>query len=142
MKTAGAPALLEAIADRREIRADGSDLSFITVRVLDAKGYIAPTASNRIRFSIQGPGEIVATDNGDPTDLTSFASHDRNAFNGLCLVIVRGLRGRVGEATLRVEAEGLNGASAALRSSEAVGAPPKVTPQPAASSASRNADVT
>ena len=120
MQTASAPARLEATADRREISADGSDLSFITVRVLDAQGRFAATASNRIRFSIEGPAEIVATDNGDPTNLESFAAHERNAFNGLGLAIVRSVRGRAGEATLRVEADGLNGASVALRTSEAV----------------------
>jgi beta-galactosidase len=83
--------------------------------VLDAQGRLAPTAANRIRFSIDGLAEIVATDNGDPTDMTSFASHERNAFNGLCLVIVRSQRGSVGEGTLRVEAEGLTGAGVVLR---------------------------
>jgi beta-galactosidase len=125
VQTAGATAQLEAVADRREIRADGSDLSFITVRVLDAQGRIAPTASTRIRFSFDGPLEIVATDNGDPTDMTSFASHERNAFNGLCLVIVRGLSGRVGMATLHADADGLKGASVALRSSGAVDSLPR-----------------
>jgi beta-galactosidase len=117
VQTAGAPAQLETIADRREISADGSDLSFIAVRVLDAQGRFAPTANNRIRFSIEGPAEIVATDNGDPTDFDSFASYERNAFNGMCLVIVRSLRGRGGTATLRADAEGLNGSTVALRSS-------------------------
>jgi beta-galactosidase len=127
VRTAGKPARLEAIADRSEIGADGSDLSFITVRVLDAQGRLAPTASNRIRFSIGGPAEIVATDNGDPTDMASFTSHERNAFSGLCLVIVRSVRGRAGEATLRIEAEGLNGASVVLRSAGAVKATPRGT---------------
>ncbi len=114
VQTAGAPAQLEAIADRREIGADGSDLSFITVRVLDARGRLAPTAAKRIRFSIDGPAEIAATDNGDPTDLESFVSPERNAFGGMCLVIVRGLRGRPGAVTVRADAEDLKGASLIL----------------------------
>ena len=65
------------------------------------------------------------TRNGDPTDLESFASHERSAFNGLCLVIVRGLSGRAGVATLRAEAEGLKAASVALRSSETVNSVPR-----------------
>jgi beta-galactosidase len=114
--TAGAPARLEATTDHNIIRTDGSDLSFITVRVLDSQGRFAPTANNRMHFSIDGPAEIIATDNGDPTDMMSFASHERAAFNGLCLVIVRGLRGRAGAVTLRAEAEGLNGTTVAMRS--------------------------
>jgi len=114
-RTAQAPAKLEATPDRREILADGRDLAFVTVRFLDRDGQPVPTADARLRFGIEGPGEIVATDNGDPTDMTSFASHQRNAFNGLCLVIVRGSRGRRGDVVVRVEADGLPAASARIR---------------------------
>ena len=52
-------------------------------------GHLVPEANNEVKFSVTGDGEIVATDNGDPTDFTSFGSVDRRAFNGLALVIVR-----------------------------------------------------
>lgn len=113
--TADSPAKLEAFADRDKIRADGLDLSFVTVRILDAEGRPAPTASNRIRFRVEGPGEIVATDNGDPTDMTSFAVHERNAFNGLGLVIVRSLPGQSGTIMLYAESDTLQGASTTVR---------------------------
>src|SRR5262249_47322134 len=67
MKTAGEPAKLKMEPDRNEIRADGRDLSFVTVSVIDKAGVTAPRSDNRIHFEIDGPGEIVATDNGDPT---------------------------------------------------------------------------
>jgi beta-galactosidase len=110
--TADAPAKLETTPDRSEIRGDGLDLSFVTVRILDKKGRPAPTANHRIRFSIEGPGEIIATDNGDPTNMESFASHEREAFNGLCLVIVRALPGRSGTIALHAESALLQGANA------------------------------
>jgi beta-galactosidase len=112
--TAGAPAKLELVADRERIAGDGRDLSFLTVRVLDAAGYPAPTAHDRIRFRIEGPAEIVATDNGDATDMTAFPSHERDAFSGMALVIVRGLPGKSGAVTVHADADGLQGASAAL----------------------------
>ncbi len=108
VKTAGDPANLKLIPDRNEICADGRDLSFITVTVTDQAGMMAPRAANRIHFDLQGPGEIVATDNGDPTSFESFQSHDRQAFNGLCLVIVRGHPGQSGAFKLTAEAEGLS----------------------------------
>lgn len=114
-QTADVPAKLEAIPDRREIRGDGLDLSFVTVRILDQQGRPVPAADHRIRFRVEGPGEIVATDNGDPTDMTSFASHQRNAFNGLSLVIVRGLPGQSGTVTLHAESDMLQNASATVR---------------------------
>jgi beta-galactosidase len=89
MRTAGNAARLELTADRNTIDSDGRDLSFITLRVLDSKGTLVPQASNHIVFEVSGPGEIVSTDNGDPTSFVSFHSKERDAFNGLVLVIVR-----------------------------------------------------
>jgi beta-galactosidase len=107
IKTTGAAARLIASADRSSIKNDGNDLSFITVRITDANGLTDPRAKHAIKFSIEGPGEIVATDNGDPTDFTVFPSHSRKAFNGLCLVIVRSLAGKSGTIKLKAESNGL-----------------------------------
>ncbi len=107
VETAGAAATLKLEPDRNTIRADGKDLSFVTVAVMDKHGVMAPHADNRIHFEITGSGEIVATDNGDPTDFESFPSPDRKAFNGLCLVVVRGEPGRAGKITLTAKADGL-----------------------------------
>ena len=107
VKTAGPPQQLEARPDRAVIRADGRDLAFVTVRVADASGVTAPRADNVIRFAVEGPGEIVATDNGDPTSFVPFYSHERRAFNGLCLVIVRAKRGQAGPIVLTASSDGL-----------------------------------
>ena len=115
-RTAGASAKLDASPDRRVIANDGRDLVFVTVRVLDRDGIPMPTASDRIRFSIEGPGEIVATDNGDPTDMDAFPSHERRAFSGLALAIVRGVPDMEGVITLRADADGLQGARITLES--------------------------
>jgi beta-galactosidase len=105
--TAGRPEYLDLTADRKKIKSDGKDLSFITVRVTDREGRIVPDAGNMIRFSIEGPGEIVATDNGDPSCLTSFLSKERRAFGGLALVIVRTKKGIPGVVTIRALSDGL-----------------------------------
>jgi beta-galactosidase len=89
MKTTGPAAQLALQADRSTINADGQDLSFVTVTIADKNGLLVPRSKNRVRFEISGPGEIVATDNGDATSFESFQAKERNAFNGLCLVIVR-----------------------------------------------------
>jgi beta-galactosidase len=112
--TAGAPARLEATVDRAAIRADGRDLTFVTVRVSDARRVTAPRADNAIRFTIEGPGEIVATDNGDPTDMESFPSHDRRAFSGLALAIVRAKPGEAGRIVLTATSTGLVSARATI----------------------------
>ena len=93
--------------------------SFVTITIADQDDVLVPRSKNRIRFSIDGPGEIVATDNGDPTSFESFQSRERNAFNGLCLAIVRAKPGQAGTITLKAESEGLKEAAVALRSEAA-----------------------
>jgi beta-galactosidase len=115
MKTAGEAAKLTMEPDRSEISGDGRDLSFVTVTVADKAGLMSPRADNRVHFEIEGPGEIVATDNGDPTSFESFQSHDRKAFNGLCLVIVRGKAGQTGKIKLTATADGLKATSTSIK---------------------------
>jgi beta-galactosidase len=107
MKTAGNPAAIKLEPDRVEIRADGRDLSFVTATVTDDHGVAVPRADNQIQFEIEGPGELVATDNGDPTSFESFQSHSRKAFNGLCLVIIRAKAAAPGKIKLSAQANGL-----------------------------------
>lgn len=107
VKTTGEAASLKVEADRKTIKSDGYDLSFITVKIVDKDGLTVPLSNNKIRFNIEGPGEIVATDNGDQTDFTPFNSRERNAFNGLCLVIVKGKKEQKGNITIYAEADGL-----------------------------------
>ena len=116
VKTAGAPAKLALSADLPELRADGQDLSFITVRVLDKGGLAVPRANDHIRFKIEGPGEIVATDNGDPTSFEPFQAPERDAFSGLALVIVRTKPGQPGTIRVSAESGSLDGASLNLQS--------------------------
>ncbi|HZT22309.1 MAG TPA: beta-galactosidase GalB [Verrucomicrobiae bacterium] len=116
VKTAGPPAKIQLTPDRDEIRADGKNLSFVTVTVTDRHGLVAPRADNHLYFSLEGPGEIVATDNGDPTDFEPFPSPDRKAFNGLCLVIVRGEPGRPGPITVMATSDGLAAGKIVIKS--------------------------
>lgn len=112
--TAEAPAKLELSADRTEYAADGDDLCFVTVRVLDANGNPCPTATTRLRFSCEGAGELLATDNGDPTDLEVFGSSARDAFSGMAVGIFRTKKDAPGKLTVRVDGEGAQSAKIAL----------------------------
>jgi len=115
VKTTGAPARLTLVADRSKIAADGKDLSFITVTVVDKNGLPVPRSKNHIHFTIAGPGEIVATDNGDATSFESFQAPDRNAYNGLALVIVRAKPGQMGTISLTAESQDLESAAIKIK---------------------------
>ena len=116
VKTTGEASLLQATADRSQIEADGKDLTFITVQITDENGLMVPRSNNRIEFSIEGPGEIVATDNGDSYNLESFASHQREAFNGLALVIVKAKSGEKGTIILKAKSSGLKETQVSVQS--------------------------
>jgi len=107
VRTTGKASQLLISADRKTIMADGMDLSFITVKVADKNGLVIPDAANKISFEIEGPGEIAATDNGDPADLVSFASKQREAYSGLVLAIVRSQNGKPGTIKVKAKSEGL-----------------------------------
>lgn len=107
VQTTGETSALKAIADRSEIAATGADLSFVTIQITDKDGRVVPRSNNRIEFSIEGPGEILATDNGDSYNMESFASHSREAFNGLILLIVRSRKGEPGTITVTAKSTGL-----------------------------------
>ena len=108
--TAGTPAKIELTADRSTIHADDDDLSYVTARVVDKDGHVCPNADNEISFSLTGPADVIATDNGDPTNLESFQSPKRKAFHGLALAIVRS-QSKSGSAKLTATAEGLSSSS-------------------------------
>ena len=107
VETTGKPEKLVAGTDRRTIHADGKDLAFITVHVTDRKGRVVPYSDYLIEFSIEGPGEIAGTDNGDPTNMVPFPSHERKAFSGMALIIIRSIAGNTGTITIKATSPGL-----------------------------------
>lgn len=116
-RTVGTAAALNVTADRTTIAADGRDLSFVSVAVVDGEGDVVPEAGNEITFSVSGPGEIVSTDNGNPVDQTVFPSLSREAFKGLALAIVRPTAGETGDITVTASAEGLGSGVVVLQAS-------------------------
>jgi beta-galactosidase len=115
MKTTGSAAKLVLSADRPVIAADGTDLSFVTLQVSDAEGRMVPRTHNRFKLGIEGPGEIIAVGNGDPTCLDSFQSLERKVFNGLALVVVRSKKDEAGMIRLTARSENLQSANIEIK---------------------------
>jgi len=113
VQTAGPPTRIALVADRARIRADGEDLSFVTVTVQDQQGRAVPTAEPLIQFRITGGARIVGVDNGDAISHTSFQAKQIQLFNGRALVIVRAGRS-AGIVTLTAEGTGLAPATARI----------------------------
>ena len=91
-----------------EINADGEDLAFVTVEVLDKEGRAVPTADNLIRFNVSGAGKLIGVGNGDPNCQESDKEPKRSLFSGLAQVILQAGK-RPGEIRIEAVKEGFDG---------------------------------
>jgi beta-galactosidase len=117
ISTAGKPAKIQLIADRSAIKADGKDLSYITVRIVDKNGNLVPGADNLLNFNVTGTGSLAATDNGYQADTVSFKSTVRKCWKGMALAIIKSSE-KKGNITLTVSGKGLQSAVLTLKTRE------------------------
>ncbi len=104
--TTGKPHHLKLSADRKVISADGNDLSYVTVTVVDKNDNICPNAANQLNFEVSGAGKFKAVCNGDATSLEMFHLPTMKAFSGKLVVTVQSLK-QTGEIQLVVKGKGL-----------------------------------
>lgn len=114
-KTPGAPQQVRLTPDRAVLRADGRDLSFVTLEVLDREGNPCPRAAILQFFEVSGPGRLRALCNGDATDHTPFSSNYMKTFSGKLVAVVE-TTGEEGEITIRASGSKLRPAEAVLQS--------------------------
>ncbi|MGL5317576.1 MAG: beta-galactosidase GalB [Bacteroidales bacterium] len=115
LKTAGKAYTLRLTPDRKTIKADGNDLSFVTVEVVDKDGNLCPTAQHQLQFKVKGKGSYRASANGDPTSLEIFHEPTMKAFNGMLTTIVSSSN-EAGEIILEVTGKGLKKSTIVLNS--------------------------
>jgi beta-galactosidase len=106
VQTTGPAVRIVLEGDRSSLRADGKDATVVNVAAVDAAGRIVPTAGNKVRFSVEGPGRIIGVGNGDPTCHEADKGTERSLFHGLAQVIVQSDR-QAGKIVLKGEGEGL-----------------------------------
>ena len=113
VRTAEAPARIVLTPDRRTIKADGTDLSFVTVKVVDKNGTVVPDADQLIKFDVSGQGSIAGVGNGNQISHEPFKASQREAFHGMALAIVQAKR-RAGQIVLKATADNLAPASVVI----------------------------
>lgn len=111
--TAGKPHHIELQTDYTSLKADGKDLAYVTVRVVDKEGNLCPTDGRLLNFCVKGAGSYRASANGDPTCLDLFHLPQMHAFNGMLTVIVQAGE-TAGNLELQVSAKGLKTARLVL----------------------------
>jgi beta-galactosidase len=113
VRTAEAPARIVLIPDRPAIKADGVDLSFVTIKVVDRNGTVVPSADNLIKFELTGEGSIVGLDNGYQASHESFKGKQRKVFRGMALAIVQAKQ-KPGRIVLKATSDNLAPASVVI----------------------------
>ncbi|MCX7916658.1 MAG: DUF4982 domain-containing protein, partial [bacterium] len=107
VKTAGKPAKIKLIPDRNSINGDGEDMVFIYVEILDEDGNLCPYADNLINFELEGCGEIVGVDNGNPVSTEPFCAKYRKAFHGKCVVYICSKFNKKGNIKISAYSDGI-----------------------------------
>ncbi len=139
IKTAGEPDHIELVADRgseggkasyadmcptdnpafftldEPLKADGQDMAFVSVRIVDKNGVPCPNASNQLTFSVKGAGTFKGVCNGDATSLEVFTQPTMKTFNGELVIGIQ-TKNTPGDITLKVSGKGLKAANLKLKS--------------------------
>lgn len=113
VRTAGKPHHLEVVADRMQLTADGKDLAYLTVRVVDKDGNLCPADNRLVTFSVKGAGTFRAAANGDATCLDLFHLPRMHAFSGQLTAIVQ-TGTEAGRLVFEAKAKGLKSAKLTL----------------------------
>jgi beta-galactosidase len=106
LKTANMPTQIKLSPDRNNIKADGQDLCFVTVELLDEEGIRNPTIEQLVEFNLTGPGSIIGVGNSNPMSLESYQKKYRNTYQGKCLVIIKSKK-EPGDIKLEATSNGL-----------------------------------
>ena len=114
VETTSAPSQVALNSDVNTLKADGCDVAVIRIAIKDTKGRVVPTASNLVKFSIEGPGKIIGTGNGNPSSHEPDKASQRMAFNGYCLVLVQSGK-KSGTIKLKATSETLKGFEVILK---------------------------
>jgi beta-galactosidase len=118
VETTSEPVSIRLTPYAGKLKADGEDTTPVKVEILDAKGRLVQVADNLVSFSVTGAGHIAGVANGDPSSHEPDKGDKRQAFNGLCMVLVQTEDGKPGEITLTAQSPGLQGATLKLTSGE------------------------
>ena len=115
--TAGKPDHLVLEADRKAISADGNDLSYVTVKVVDKDGNLCPDANNELTFTVKGEGKFKVAANGDATSRELFHIPHMKAFKGMLVATLQSTKEQ-GEIKLEVRSKDLKTGAVTIMTSK------------------------
>lgn len=107
LTTPGVPQAIRLVTDRTTINANGTDLSYVTIELVDSKGQVVPDSQRKLSLSVTGQGVLLAAGNAAPNDMESFRSATPRFYRGRALAILKSTR-NAGKITLKVKCKGLS----------------------------------
>ena len=115
LSTASEPAEIRTIVENREMKADGADLSFVQIEIVDKEGRVCPNASVELEAVVTGPGKLAAFGNADIKDPDTYADHTHKSWKGRGLAVVRSTN-KAGNVKLTIKSKGLKSSTEIIRS--------------------------
>lgn len=104
LETTGEPVALRLTSDRKTLEADGQQLAYVLIELVDSNGNVVLNEDRKVKISCHGAGRIIGSGNASPTDMASFGSLEPSLFKGRAMAIIRGGK-TAGEITLVVNAD-------------------------------------
>jgi beta-galactosidase len=114
VETTGIPSEVRLVPDRTTLAGDGYDAEPVTVEIVDGQGRLVPTADSELKFSVDGPGQIIGVNNGDPRNHESEKGTELSVFHGLAQVTLQTATGGHGKILLRATSAGLKAGEVAI----------------------------
>ena len=114
VRTAGKASAIRLAPDRNVLKADGEDLCYLNVSLVDKDGNLVPADNRLVNVKVSGAGSFRAIANGDPTCLESFQQPQMHLFSGQLTVLVQSST-EPGEITVEVSGKGVKKATLTLK---------------------------
>jgi beta-galactosidase len=94
---------LRLTADRLQLDADGMDLCYVSIEMVDKDGRLCPRAMDELTFSISGAATLMGVANGNPQGHDPFTDATHPLFYGKAVAVLRSTAGQSGDAILTVK---------------------------------------
>ena len=99
LRTSGEPASIRLTTDRKQISADGEDLAYIKLEVIDKNGNLVPDATIPVTVNVNGKATLLAAATANLRDIEPKTSPNVTTYKGQALIIVRSGK-KAGKATI------------------------------------------
>lgn len=115
LSSASEPVAIRTKVENREMKADGADLSFVQIEIVDREGRVCPNASVELEAIVTGSGELAALGNADIKDPDTYVDQIHKTWKGRALAVVRSTK-KTGKVKLTIKSKGLKTSAEIIQS--------------------------